>query len=411
MPNRLGQEGRAPVRNRNHPHGALVLAIITAGIVFGSLYPFAFRVPAEGIGPVRALLESWSERPGRGDFLANILLYIPFGIFAMVSLRRGRGLCQRLLIVTVAGTMISITMELLQYFDETRVTAATDVYANLLGTAIGAGAGAIFHVNSRLLIIDQLLSNPVPTLLVASWTAYRLYPYEPTIDLHKYWNALKPVILFPSLSAYDLYRYTIIWLTLFTLIVKIAGERRGRLLIALFVGSILIAKVLIIEATLSIAEITGAALALCFWPVLAVSRRWRATLLVALLGGYVIAERLQPFNFLPAGRRFGWVPFASFLEGGSLEVNVLSFFEKVFLYGSLLFLSTEAGLRLALSAMLVATGLLMTSWIETYLPGRSAEITDAVMAVLIAMIYALLGRPERTPTPTRRTIGNSDSEG
>jgi VanZ family protein len=411
--NHSGQERPSITGDRRLGHGGLVLAIVTIGIVFGSLYPFDFRVPTEGIGPFHTLVESWAERPGRGDFLVNILLYMPFGMFAMIAQQHRSSFFWWLLVVIVAGGALSAAMELSQYFDAGRVTSATDVYANLLGTAIGAVAGTMFRFNSRFLLIDEALSNPIPTVLVMTWAAYRLYPYEPTIDLHKYWNALKPLILSPSLSAYDLYRYTVIWLTLFALIAVIAGERRGRVLAALFAGGILIAKVLIIDATLSVAEIVSLALALFLWPALAVSRRWRAALLVILLAGYVVAERLEPFNFLPSGRAFGWIPFASFLENGSLRVQMLSFFEKVFLYGSLLFLLTEAGLRLRLSALLVATCLLITSWLETHLPDRSAEITDAVMALLIAMIFALLrsDRPRRPSMAPPPTIAEGNSAG
>jgi VanZ family protein len=406
-----GQERPSITGDRRFGHGGLALSIIIIGIVFGSLYPFDFRVPAEGAGPFHTLVEGWAERPGRGDFLVNILLYMPFGLFAMVAQQHRSRFFRWLPVVIAAGGALSVAMELSQYFDEGRVTSATDVYANTLGTAIGAIAGTIFRFNSRFLMIDRSLSNPIPTMLVITWVAYRLYPYEPTIDLHKYWSALKPVILSPSLSLYDLYRYTVIWLTLFALIVAIAGERRGRVLAALFAGGILIGKVLIIDARLSVAEIVGAALALCLWPALAVSRRWRAALLVALLAGYVIAERLEPFNFQPIGRAFDWMPFASFLEGGSLQVQMLSFFEKVFLYGSLLFLLTEAGLRLGLSALLVAACLFVTSWLETHLPNRSAEITDAVMALLLAMIFALLWRnsPELPGATSPPTITASNS--
>ena len=47
---------------------------------------------------------------------------------------------------------------------------------------------------------------------------YRLYPYVPTIDLHKYWDALKPVVFHPRPTGYDLFRYTAIWLTIGSLI-------------------------------------------------------------------------------------------------------------------------------------------------------------------------------------------------
>jgi VanZ family protein len=64
------------------------------------------------------------------------------------------------------------------------------------------------------------------------------------------------------------------------------------------------------------------------------------------------------------------------------------------------------------AAILVAGMLFATSWAETYLPGRSAEITDALMTLLIAAGFALIGDryrgrsiigrpgigPRRTPT-------------
>jgi hypothetical protein len=38
---------------------------------------------------------------------------------------------------------------------------------------------------------------------------------------------------------------------------------------------------------------------------------------------------------------------------------------------------------------------MQTSWAETYLPGRSAEITDAVMVLLVASGFALLSSGPR----------------
>ena len=231
---------------------------------------------------------------------------------------------------------------------------------------------------------------PIPALLIGVWVSYRLYPYVPTIDLHKYWNALKPAILDPTITFYDLYRHTAIWLTLFGLIERIVGHRRTGILAPLFAGCILFARVLIVGTVLSVGEIAGAALAVCVWPILiAFNQRWRVTVLVLLLGSYVIAERLQPFEFQPFARNFGWVPFRS-LMSGSIEINVMSFLEKSFLYGSLIFLLCEAGWSRRSSAIAVAASLFATSWAQTYLPGRSAEITDAILALVLASGFALV---------------------
>jgi VanZ family protein len=46
-----------------------------------------------------------------------------------------------------------------------------------------------------------------------------------------------------------------------------------------------------------------------------------------------------------------------------------------------------------MSTILVAILLFATSWAETFLPGRSAEITDALMALLIGAIIAAIKTP------------------
>jgi hypothetical protein len=156
-----------------------------------------------------------------------------------------------------------------------------------------------------------------------------------------------------------------------------------------FAGFLISARISIVGTTLSMAEVAGAGIALCLWPVaLSLPLRSRAGVLAILLGGYIIAERLQPFAFQFPATEFGWIPFRSFMLG-SIELNALAFFEKAFLYGALLFLLREAGWRLRNSAILVSLALAATSWGEIYLPGRSAEITDAVMALLIAAGYRL----------------------
>ena len=74
---------------------------------------------------------------------------------------------------------------------------------------------------------------------------------------------------------------------------------------------------------------------------------------------------------------------------GSISVNVLAFFEKSFWYGSLLYLFIEAGGRLRTAVLIVGAAVFATSWLQIYLPNRSAEITDLVILVLIAGGFAL----------------------
>lgn len=373
----------------------IAAAIIVAVILYGSLYPFRFQQPEGGVGPLRHLIQSWAETPGRGDFVANIFFYLPLGYFGSLALAgRGRRL-PRILLVTLAGGLLSTAMELAQYYIAERVSAADDIYANLIGTLLGAIVANLAGERFLWLPLHEIGANRIPCLLLALWLGYRLYPYVPTIDLHKYWDALKPVVFHPRPNGYDLFRYTARWLTIGSLIESFGGPRRGWLLFPLFIAAVLAARVLIVGKTLSAAEIGGAAIALAVWLLLAisVSARIRVGGTAVLLSAYVLAERLEPFRFTSYGGAFGWTPFRSFLYG-SLEVNILSFLDKTFLYGALIWLLEKSGLRPGASTILVVTMLFATSWAETHLPGRSAEITDALMALLIGAIMAV------TKTPT-----------
>ena len=158
------------------------------------------------------------------------------------------------------------------------------------------------------------------------------------------------------------------------------------------------AKVLVIGVVIRLADPVGAGLALIIWLFLLLFPvRLRIGVAGLVLCAYVVGLRLEPFTFQAVAHEFGWIPFHSFLYG-SLELNVVSFLEKAFLYGALIWLLHRSGLRLAVSTGLVATTLFLTSWAETYLPDRSAEITDALMALLIGAIIAVV----KTPTADLR---------
>jgi glycopeptide antibiotics resistance protein len=375
----------------------VALTIILAVMVYGELYPFVFHSPLNGRGPVAALLRTWNQQWERGDFLANIVFFLPFGFFAARALHPRLGAPLRLVVVTLAGAAFSTACELTQYF-EPRVTSAADVYSNTFGAMMGAAFGIHFAQEVRWPWLSEMKSKPFPTLLLVSWLGYRLYPFEPTIDLHKYLNALR-FVFYPEFTPYDFFHYTVMWLTVAALIETLAGQRRSRFLYVLLAGGVLSAKILIISTIITLNEVAGAAAGYLIWlPILGLNPRSRALLVVIPLFIYVVLWRLEPFQFGAATRSFNWIPFLSFING-STDVNVASFLEKVFYYGSLVWLTTAAGIRLRTSAVIVAVLVLITSGLEIYLPRRSAEISDAVIALVVASLMALVNAPSVNGTP------------
>jgi VanZ family protein len=62
----------------------------------------------------------------------------------------------------------------------------------------------------------------------------------------------------------------------------------------------------------------------------------------------------------------------------------------VFTYGSLLWLLTRAGFSLASATIVSAALVFALRYAQVYLPGRSAEITDVVMVLVLALVMKLL---------------------
>jgi VanZ family protein len=339
------------------------------------------------------LLISWSIPPSSyGDLVANLLLYIPFGLFGALTVRAHRSV--RLSIVIAAGLLLSVAVELTQFYDASRVTNMSDVYLNTTGTVIGAFAAVFWESLPGVLPTTRIAPDPIPVMLLVAMLGYHLFPYVPTIDLHKYWHAVRPLIQAPTVDPPAIIRYAALWLTSAWLLGKIFGYSRSCAFIVLLIAFVFFGKIVIENLALSLPEVLGAVIAVVLWLIIGGHDRLAVLLVATVLCIAVLSARLEPFHFRPPERPFGWLPFRSFL-GGSLSVNVTAFLEKFFLYGSLIWLFVDAGLPLWAATTCVAVLLLITSFGELYLPGRSAEITDATVALIIGLIMAPM-RMKRT---------------
>jgi hypothetical protein len=92
-----------PSRTQESSRFVWITLLIVIAIAYGSLYPFSFRFRPGS--PVRALADTYGVADSRGDFVANILFYVPFGFFSVQALRRRTAL--GLVAATFAGTVLS----------------------------------------------------------------------------------------------------------------------------------------------------------------------------------------------------------------------------------------------------------------------------------------------------------------
>lgn len=385
--------------------GVLALAFI----VYGSLYPFAFH----GGTAVSALATFWqhrheSDQPPSG-LVANIVLYLPLGLFWATALGRWRGLTCAVVFVTLGGTLLSTTMELAQYFDATRVSSLADVYANAIGAF---GGGVLAGPFTRWRDYPLNLRSPArqsAALLLLAYLGWRLFPYVPTLDVHSYWHAIRPVVDHPHLRIAAVASDAVLWAVVGALLAELAGRAMSRTLLVIAMAGVLAARVGIVDGHWGASELAALPVAILIWQWLSRLGRQRAAIgLAALTVPVVIAERLLPFDWQSSGHGFGWIPFHSIMVG-STATNTKALAEKLFLYGSLIWLLVAAGLRHRTAGGAVAAGLFITSLLETHLPGRSAEITDAVLALGMAATLASMAGAWRIRTPAAMSAARPGS--
>ncbi len=368
-----------------------LMTITAVAIAYGSLYPFLFRDPGTFGADLLHLAGTWMQPPqSRGDTLANLLLYMPLGL--TIALAFGREGRPAWLSAIAGGAVLSLSMELTQFYDATRVSCLSDFYLNILGTLGGcvvAWAGGASLLNAWW----RRGSAPAfARLLLLAWLGWRLYPYVPTIDLHKYWKSVKPLLFESHAAPQDIFRYTIFWLSAIFLVQT--GLRPQRLVwfLPMAMLGFFAAKILIVGQVISLPDILGAGIALILARLVFQKFRSAGTFAVAaLLLLEVVLIRVLPWQFSTTLKAFQWVPFFSFLHG-SLQVDAISFSQKFYLYGAVILLLTQSGMRLWMAVALECAILLITSVLQMFMVGRSAEVSDALLALALGVIYTLLRR-------------------
>ncbi len=178
-------------------------------IIYGTLFPFIFQADANTSGIMAAFVHSVSVRPGGGDMISNIVLFLPFGFLGMQSLSARIPTLVRIVLVFALGAATSLGIEIAQYFMTMRNTSVYDLGLNSLSVVIGAVIGS---ANWQRLIASGTAHGVrprsiFPLVMIAAWAAYRLFPYVPTIDFQHVKDAIKPLLAFTPLPPADVLRH------------------------------------------------------------------------------------------------------------------------------------------------------------------------------------------------------------
>ncbi|MBS0291341.1 MAG: VanZ family protein [Proteobacteria bacterium] len=380
-----------------------LLLLIAILIGYGSLYPFDFTANGQWPRQMAALFSRPDLHMSRGDLVGNLLLFAPYGFVAsLIGNGRAAGAAARLASWLALGLVLALVLQLAQLWLPSRVAAMSDVLANLGGMLLGVAAALpvprVLRITAGRPILDAAgqtsQRNHVPLVLMAVWLGYQWFPLVPTLDLQNIINALKPLLRTPRFDGVNAWHTALAWCAFFKLW-ELSALRRvsGRTLATVALLAIA-AKPLINGASISLNNVTGLGLALAALPW----RLHRASLPVLIGAMFVglLTSGLAPLGSLGPAQPFHWIPFSGFLEG-SMGMNLLSLLEKTYFYGALILLITARSGRPLAAASLVAACLALIEAAQVFIPTRTAESTDPILALIIGMAIKMgVPRAERT---------------
>jgi len=367
-----------------------LLLLVVAIVVYGSLYPWHFTFAGRP-EPVSLLLHSWPAAWDRfvlRDIAINVLLYMPLGAAASLAWlpRFPRAAAAA---ATAFGFALSLSMELLQNYVPGRVASLSDLATNTLGAAAGALLALVFAPEIIPPLYSQVRrASQGAALLVACWGAYQLYPFFPIFSSTRFEQVLHTLIATRALSPVATWAAAAEWLAAALALEAVFGRLRTSWL----AGAMLLSGLRIFMPSRSPApeEVAGAALALAAWEILPSKRRLPLGVWMALSA--ILLVELAPFHFTRHAAPFSWVPLGASFENERWGALVI-LLRKAFLYGSVIWLLVRSRVAYPVAGSALAASLLVLEMVQRYLPGRTPEITDALIAVVMtAALWALRDR-------------------
>ncbi len=344
--------------------GRLLLLTLVL-IAYGSLYPWHFRSVPPGVSPFWILAHSWPHHldgPTVRDIAANVLLYLPVGLFGFLTFTNRWAFASTMLL----GLTLSTIMEFSQVFVVGRDASLMDITSDTIGTAIGAAAGLLWRRET----LHATVKRPDSILLLICWIFAQCFPFLPRLGTLQRGRPADALLSIAAAAA------------LVPVIDSLDIPRKRRIIL---LGALLLLfplKLVIFTRSASILEIAGAAavfLAGCMM-------RFRPAPVAVFLAIAITIRGLAPFDFLSMPQHFSWLPFqASLLLEWEPALTIL--LGKVFVYGALIWLIRESGMRLAFAVATTAILLASIEAIQLYTPVHSAEITDPIIAVLIGWVF------------------------
>ncbi len=365
-------------------------------VVYGTLFPLdEWRLPVAGwVNPTTA---AWPRAVSRADLVVNLLAYAPLGLFLALGLRARLRTIAALLITAVTGCLLSFTLETLQSALPSRVTSPIDWIANTAGTLAGALCAAALDPRlapgralaqwRRAGFAEGTLAT-LALVIVGMWALTQAAPFVPSLDWGNLKAGLRPLgTTLRHPASFEPLKAVAIGLQILALglLLRCVARRPLAWPFIAFSLAVLLLKVPVVGRQLgpeALAGWLGASLALLALPLRSLAAR-ALPALFALLGAYALLQLVPGQD--AATLRMNWIPFRG--QVGTLDgmLDILETLWPFMAVGLLVrWLTPWRGRMAAMlgGALAVAAFAFLLEWLQQSIPGRFADVTDVLLALL-----------------------------
>jgi VanZ family protein len=372
-----------------------LLGFILVLMLYGSLQPFHLR-PVDFDSPLDLLLRlRWGISPP-GDMFVNVVLYMPFGAALAWVLPERWPNAARLGAAGLAGLLLSLSVEVAQWFIVTRFASLADVTMDTVGSLLGCACGLLLRAGGERLARSErvrVTQDPVAAGLLVAWLGSFL-----PVALPRFAPAQWPAAWSEHVAAG--------WPGFAPVAMQALGWLIAAALIAVLTRKALVWPVLALLAVLALAvrftwfarsagnaELIGALAALAAWPLAArLPDAWLRRALAGLLVAGLLYRGLAPFRFGPLRHDLHWVPFTDLVSHTSTGFNLPLLCGKAFTYGALVWLIVAAGGAAVRTALVAAAILLAIEVLQLGTPPGEhfSTLTDPAIALCCGYVLVLL---------------------
>ena len=370
-----------------------LLAVVTFLIVYGSLYPFRFE--GADVAGLRDLMDRLTWAPTtRSDIAANVLLYLPFGACLGWMLAARLGGPVAIALASVAGLLLATCIEAAQVFETRRVASLADLVYNGVGALAGGALAVLLRAARRQLRhhpLHQVIAQPIAAALLLLWAGYRLAPFAVSLDPSEWLASFGPLREHPGawIDLQAVSGYLVAWLVVSQAIATLLPRSAPVATLAGLMALLTCCTALISGKHLDPNDMLAMAVALAIaWPLSRLQAHRSAALLAWVTAAWLVFEGLEPFDFRLDPDVFGLVPFEDSLMRYR-ATNLLELFRKCFLYGALVWLAVRGGMRAGFATLAAAGLVLAVEFLQVWLPGKPAEITDPLMVLAAGGLLVL----------------------